>query len=352
MKKKLFSFNSLSFLVVMAASLGQSKYWCFTLNNVKTFDALNSVKNWDYMIAGKEVGDKGTPHLQCFVVYKVRTKFSTVKIQLPTAHIEKMISTPTLASDYCKKDGDFMEFGELPKHWESGKGGGQAKAANYRSCIDIAIDGDLNDIIDVNPVAFVQHYHSFKRIKQDNPKKPENIDDVCGIWYHGEPGVGKSHKAREENPDFYDKPLNKWWDGYQNEPTVLLDDLSLEHGNWIGYLLKRWTDKFSFPAEHKGTTVQIRPKKFVITSNYTIEQVFHHDETLINALKRRFKCIQVLDWRLGMPIPIALPAIIEYAEHSAHSEEEDHIQILDDDEYEVLKSHRIEIGEDEDSFID
>lgn len=38
---------------------GRSKYWCLTINNTHDYNKLNSVKNWDYIVAGREIGDKG-----------------------------------------------------------------------------------------------------------------------------------------------------------------------------------------------------------------------------------------------------------------------------------------------------
>lgn len=283
----------------------QSKYWCFTINNPKpNFKDLDGALNWDYLIAGDEICPKtGTPHLQCFIVYKVRTKFSTVKNQLPRAHIERMISTPEKAAAYCRKDGKSFECGTLPDYY-GGKTGGQKKAENFRAMIDLAMAGDLNEIIEVDPVSYVQHYHAYKRIQQDNPKRVQDLDDVCGEWLWGEPGVGKSYRARKENPNHYDKPLNKWWDGYRGEDCIILDDVGLGQGSWIGDLLKRWADRYSYPAEQKGTTVQIRPKKIVVTSNYTIEQIFQ-DETLAKAVSRRFKEIEVKDWKDTVPTQYA-----------------------------------------------
>lgn len=299
----------------MQSSQGQSKFWCFTINNPRPFYAdLSGVKSWDYMIVGNEIGDEGTPHLQGFVAYKIRTRFSTIKAQMPKAHIEKMLGTPKSASEYCMKDGDYEEFGTLPDY-NGGASGGAAKAKNYRAMAELAQANKIDEIMDIDPVSYVQHYHAYKRIAQDHPAPPNKLDDVCGEWLVGEPGVGKSFKAREDNPNYFDKAINKWWDGYQGEPVVILDDLDLVH-HVLGHHLKRWADRYAFPAEQKGSTIQIRPQKIIVTSNYTIEEIFSQDgDVLVAALKRRFKTTRILDWKLGMPGP-------KFAEHSAHSQEE------------------------------
>lgn len=284
----------------------QSKYWCFTVNNPRSFHKdLNDLKNYEYIVVGNEVGEEGTPHLQGFVVFKSRLRFNQVKTMIPRAHVETMyqFSTPKKASDYCKKDGDWTEEGVLPDYF-GGASGGIKKRENFQKMIEHAKSGSFDEIMEIDPVSYVQHYHAFKRIKQDNPQKVANLPDVCGEWLHGEPGVGKSHKARIENPDLYDKPLNKWWDGYKGEDCILLDDVGLKQGEWLGDLLKRWSDKYSFPGEQKGTTVQIRPKKIVVTSNYKIEEIFQ-DATLCRALQRRFKEIEVQQWLPDVEITIS-----------------------------------------------
>lgn len=303
-----------------------SKYWCFTINNTHDLDDLDGIKSWAYCVAGREIGDQGTPHLQCFIAYNSRTRFSSVKKQIPRAHIERMWSTPLKASAYCKKDGDFEEFGKLPKDDDfsgasGGSKGGFAKALKFRAMVEHAKNDDFDEILELDPVSYVQHYHHYKRIKQDHPKKVKDLPNVCGTWLWGEPGVGKSYKARIENPDHYDKPLNKWWDGYRNEPVIILDDVGLSQGSWLGDLLKRWSDRYSFPAEQKGTTVQIRPIKIVVTSNYKISEIFQ-DVTLCKALERRFKEIEVHQWKPVAPWAEDF-SVEEFAEHSVQGDDED-----------------------------
>lgn len=265
----------------------KSRHWCFTLNNPTDLEKDPDVlPENDYWIQGNEVGESGTPHLQGYICFKVRKNLSAVKKVFPRAHWEIMRGTPQEASDYCKKDGDFWFVGDLPDF--GGASGGNAKKRNYEQIVERAKKGQLDEIAAEDPSAFLQHYRSIKEIRRDYMTVPPDLDDVCGWWFVGPPATGKSTTARRENPDFYDKPLNKWWDGYQGQKAAIIDDVGLEQGKWMGDLLKRWSDRFSFPAEKKGDTVQIRPHKIIVTSNYKIEEIFS-DATLISALQRRFK---------------------------------------------------------------
>lgn len=262
-----------------------AKHWCFTINNPSQAEKDgDSIKDYDYCILGQEVGDDGTPHVQGYIVMKTKRTLAQMKQMLPRAHLEIKVrrSTPQQAADYCKKDGNYIECGKIPLS------DGEASKERFKRNIQLAKEGNLDELMEVDPQSYVQHYHSYKRIIQDNPKKLEDLKSVCGEWIWGEPGVGKSYTARKENLSIYDKPANKWFDGYKGEEVVLIDDFDMNH-KVLGHHLKRWADRYSFPAEMKGTTIQIRPKKIVVTSNYSIEQIFHEDETLIKALKRRFK---------------------------------------------------------------
>lgn len=87
---------------------------------------LECEKKSTYAIIGKEVGESGTPHLQSFIYWSNQREFSAIKKKFPRAHIERKSKKSTFkeASDYCKKDGDFWEHGELPldrsvNNWES-----------------------------------------------------------------------------------------------------------------------------------------------------------------------------------------------------------------------------------------
>lgn len=263
-----------------------SKHWCFTINNPSEEDRKIDAP-YTYLVMGNEVGEAGTPHIQGYVTFEVTKRLSGVAKLLPRAHLEKMYSTPAEASAYCKKEGDFKEEGTISLTKEQGT------KRHWEDMWENAKSGDIENIPHQHRI---QHYHAIKRIQQDYMQRPGDLSDVCGEWHYGAPGTGKSHSTRADNPGFYDKPLNKWWDGYQGEDVVIIDDLGRKQGEWIGDLLKRWSDRYSFPAEIKGTTHQLRPKKIIVTSNYTIREIFLNDEQLCQALERRFKSTHHFDF--------------------------------------------------------
>lgn len=106
----------------MTSSNYRGRYWVFTLNNYNEDDEqrLGDLGNGDettYLVYGRETASTGTPHLQGYVVfsgtggYRLRAVREAIGLR---AHVEKARGSPTQASDYCKKDGDYEEYGEIP----------------------------------------------------------------------------------------------------------------------------------------------------------------------------------------------------------------------------------------------
>ena len=96
-----------------------AKRWCFTLNNPTTgerqlLSELGESEHVSYMVYGNEVGSEGTPHLQGYVQFANRRSMRQAKALLGARlHLEISRGTPRQASQYCKKDGDFVEHCQL-----------------------------------------------------------------------------------------------------------------------------------------------------------------------------------------------------------------------------------------------
>lgn len=292
----------------------RGKAWCFTINNpsassMKDFEPTQ----YEYLVYGREKAPgTGTEHFQGYVVFNDRKRLAQVKAISKTAHWEPAKGTPQQASDYCKKDGDFIEEGVLPASQTAAATSAASK--KWASIKEQAIAGDVEG---VEGSVYVQHYRTLQQIASDHCPRATDLVDVCGLWYTGPPGCGKSHAARALSVDYYLKPMNKWWDGFnpRSHKLVLLEDLDQDQ-TFMGHYLKNWADKWSFAAEKKGSTIQIRPECIVVTSNYTIEQIWHSDPSLIQALKRRFKVTHFLAKNhpfspMSSLVAAALPATVE-----------------------------------------
>lgn len=114
-----------------------------------------------------------------------------------------------------------------------------------------------------------------------------DLDTLNNAWYYGASGTGKSRTARQLHPNAYLKAANKWWDGYQGEDTVIIDDLDSSHA-CLAHHLKIWGDHYPFLAETKGGAIKIRPTSIIITSNLSIEQMWPYDLASSEPIFRRF----------------------------------------------------------------
>ncbi|ALY05858.1 replication-associated protein [Ctenophore-associated circular virus 2] len=99
----------------------KSTRWCFTHNNwtepvfQQWSNLLGDEANVKFGIIGKEVGEQGTPHLQGFLILHRQQRLSWVRRHFPDGcHWSIARSDSETNRTYCKKDGDFIEFGVFP----------------------------------------------------------------------------------------------------------------------------------------------------------------------------------------------------------------------------------------------
>lgn len=267
--------------------MSRARAFAFTWNNydeavvVGRFECLK--EKIKYYVYGHEIGESGTPHLQGTVVFKNPMTLKAAIGKLPGCHVS-ICRDVDASVEYCKKDGLFIEYGEYVSRATNAVA--QSRAVAEKNAV--LCRGNLSELSDQGFFPFNQLavLKKCQMIYQAN-LPPYDHDDVRGEWYWGEPGTGKSRTAREENPDAYIKAQNKWFDGYVGQDVIILDDLDSET---LGHYIKIWTDRYNFTGETKNGHVQLQHKKFIITSNYSPEDLFK-DAVMAQAIRRRCRVL-------------------------------------------------------------
>jgi len=259
--------------------------FCFTWNNYpetaeqrlrEFYDAKNPV----YMIVGKEVGESGTPHLQGYIHLKERMSFKKMKDKFPTMHLEKAKGNAEQNKIYCSKEQNFFELGTCPK------GAGAASKESWSEILNAAEKGNWNFLKENYPRVWVTM--SEKLISKRIPDTTTIEGGLVNEWWYGKTGTGKSRLAWEKYGSIcYQKMLNKWWDGYDSQEVVIIEEWSPKN-DVTSSALKIWADRYPFTAQIKGGVLQkIRPAKIIVISNYPLEDCFQ-DSRDVEPISRRF----------------------------------------------------------------
>lgn len=285
----------------------QSRCWMFTVNNyLESEVAALKEAAYRYLKFGREnCPTTGTPHLQGFVVFEnAKTRGGVlewsgtlrsapgVKPKVYQMSCRPMYSSVAACQEYCGKDGDVFEKGDPPVDQRSN---GQSAQERTLDIIRLAKAGAWNELEEVYPDAWFYQQRQIMTQRYKAISTNESLDGVLdNVWIFGPPRVGKSRLAREMVPGAYIKPADtRWWDGYNGEDNVVLDDLSR---GFYAPTFKTWTDRHAFICEVKCGTLKIRPKRIVVTSNHPPEFYFDKDEDMA-AIYGRFQIIQVSEGR-------------------------------------------------------
>lgn len=276
----------------------RSPYWCFTSYDDEGPEIdLNLVT---YLVFQKETcPETKKEHWQGYVEFKNRKRFKQVKEILgDTCHIEPRRGNGQQASDYCKKTetaiaGTQYEYGELT-----------IPATNGIDAVKKFIDEGATEIeiADQHFGTYIRYgrgirdYLMMKRIAKI-PSGYKPIDVWVG-W--GKPGTGKTkfveELAKQSGTPLYRLDMGQgertWWDNYNMEPWLLLDDYEgqIDRTRFLkltgGYgHLQQWPIKGGF--------TRILFTRIFITSNKNPEDWYPFLDTYQKgALQRRLTKIQ------------------------------------------------------------
>lgn len=200
---------------------------------------------------------------------------------------------------YVKKGGDFLEGGVMDEIDYTNKPQDMRKKADRALKNRILLCNNISDLVLQGDVRLADAYN-LKRCQNivnldSNSAKVTSFVPRIAIWIHGSAGIGKSRWIRKTfGTQAWPKSQNKWWDGYNQQPVVYIDDFD-KNGSVLSHYFKIWTDIYSFNGEIKGDTIIPTYYLFIVTSNYTPREIWNNDSKqfevkdyqLLDAIERR-----------------------------------------------------------------
>lgn len=270
---------------------------CVTINNWVD-DDIARIKDLDtrYFVIGKEKGESGTPHLQCYIELNKQYRHKALVTAFAgRAHFEKRKGTPEQAADYCKKDGDYFEEGEMSHP------GYRSDIVAFRDAVKRkATDAELLELFPTDCAKYPK-FINFTRQAYAQEDKSFLQPEVIVLW--GPAGSGKTSQAYAADPNLYCVTDARWFDGYIGQETILIDDF---YGGIKYTWLLRLLDGYRFNLPIKGGFTWKSWKRVYITSNNPPETWYF--QGLTPALQRRITSIIKVEGR-----GIVLPATSETA---------------------------------------
>lgn len=271
--------------------MAKNRAYCFTLNNytAEEWQWFNEFKDCKYLCVGKEVGEKGTPHLQGFIYFdNPRTINGLKRLKgFRKAHLESAKGTNEQASVYCKKEGEFIEYGECPQ---------QGKRTELAEVYNAVKSGETtaDEIAWENPNLWGACFKVLNKLDDLRLRSQRRNFMTEGEWIYGPTGVGKSEYAFQYD-DMYVYPYdNGWWDGYTCQDVVIIDEF---RGQLAFNELLRMVDKHPnyFCRRRCREPMPFVSKKVIITSSCPPWEIYKNlaESDSLKQLYRRFKIYKV-----------------------------------------------------------
>lgn len=274
------------------------RHWVFTINNPRMsyrelIDTFVLMTSFRYVCFQLEVGDSGTPHYQGMVQFQNAKQFGYIKRRLPRIHLQPMRGLPHQAHAYCTK-----EQGRIQGPWEEGEmSGAQGERTDLTSLKQEILQGKSQKQLlvetDKYDKTLARYRHWFNMVCSCITREP-NLELECWLLI-GPTGTGKTRLAYNHfaAEDLFRCPLSNgtiWFDGYQSQPILLMDDFVGKASKWPLTNLLQFIDVYPIQLPVKGSYVPRNSDKIIFTTNihpcdwydYTTRQ------TQYDALARRF----------------------------------------------------------------
>lgn len=245
------------------------RHYVFTINNPAEKTPLQIPDTARYCSWQKEKGDNGTIHYQGYLELNTPLRLGSIKKwggDWAKAHLEVRRGTREEARDYSQKEDTRLEGPWELGTWQSGGAGSRTDLARVVEIIRET--KSAKHVLEEAPEQFIRNFRGIERaIQLLDDRRRSWITELFIFW--GDAGTGKSRWAAELGGEsvYYLRKGNAnavWWDGYDGEETVILDDFY----GWIPHdLLLRMADRYPLRVDFKGGSTQFLAKRIVVTSN-------------------------------------------------------------------------------------
>lgn len=261
----------------MSKPTTRTRSFCFTLNNWtdEEFAQLCDL-SCRYLVIGKEHGDGGTPHLQGYVEFNEKVTMGKLKKINKRIHWETRRGTPKQAALYCKKEGNYTEFGLLSQ---------QGQRTDIEEVIQLVQSGrNVDQVIIENPRTSLHCQRALRELaalqQRHRTEKP-----TC-VWLFGKSGVGKTKWVFDEFGQ--DNVWIKWnhqWDGYEHQDVILIDDFRPVFGQEYADFL-RLCDRYPYMGRVLYGTVKVNSPWVYVTAPHHPSEWYCENE--LTEITRRF----------------------------------------------------------------
>ncbi|AMB42978.1 putative Rep protein [Circovirus-like genome DCCV-9] len=226
---------------------------------------LETLPDWAKCLAyGDEVTKRGRKHYQCYVTAWNPVRFSQFQPWIGKSWRSPMLGRLADSEDYCSKQSRLKIIGQKENQ------GRRTDLIGTKRRLDQLKPGEsLMDVAREEP-----HFQQIMRCERSMQKYVENkrFRDMKGdytkpelTWIVGAAGCGKTSLVYFMEPDIYDVPDFKWFDGYCGQEAVLFNNVTDSHcPKYVDFL--RQVDRYSIQVPVKGGFVAWHPKRIYVTS--------------------------------------------------------------------------------------
>lgn len=262
--------------------MSRNRAWCIVINNPTPTDEFGVkylFKKAEYGICSREVGAKGTPHLQGYIRLSTPLSLQAMKKLLPRANLQVAGGSDLENKTYCSKDGDILiEVGTMS---EQGKRNDIKEIATLIKNKEIT----LEELMFEYPDMYVKYSRSFEKMFNAVMEARSTPPEVH--WRFGKAGTGKTRYCVEKHVSHYIKDNTSWWDGYNQQEAIIIDDFD----NNIPYrTLLRILDRYVYSGQVKGSYIQVNSPYIYITCEHRPDYYWQGNE--LQQVLRRLTSVQ------------------------------------------------------------